>query len=75
MAGRGEVGVIGCAHRRDLEHVREDLHPQRPQEGLREGAPRDACRGLTRAGALQHVTDVTQAVFLGADEVGVARPR
>ena len=35
----------------------------------------DARRGLASAGALEDVAHVGEAVLLGADEVGVARPR
>ena len=52
-----------------------DLDAERAQERLGERAGGDAGGGLARAGALEHVADVGEAVLLDAGEVGVAGPR
>ena len=61
--------------RADLHHVRADLDAERAQEGLGQRAAGHARGGLARAGALEHVAHVGQAVLPGADEVGVAGAR
>ena len=62
-------------HRADLHHVRADLDAERAQEGLGQRAAGHARGGLARAGALEHVAHVAQAVLPGADQVGVAGAR
>ena len=62
-------------HRADLHHVRADLDPERAQEGLGQRAAGHPRGGLARAGALEHVAHVAQAVLPGADEVGVTGAR
>ncbi len=51
-----------------------DLDAERPQELLGDRAARHARSRLTRAGALKDVSDVAEAVLLGADEIGVTGP-
>ena len=51
------------------------LDAERGEEAAGDRAGGDAGGGLAGAGALEHVADVGVAVFLGADEVGVAGPR
>ena len=51
------------------------LDPERGEEAAGDRAGGDAGGGLAGAGPLEHVADVGVAVFLGADEVGVAGPR
>ena len=75
-----EIGGLGppirrCAHRAEGDHVAQDLHAEPRQQLLRERAGRDARRGLARAGSLEHVAGVVEAVLLHAHEVGVSRPR
>ncbi len=72
---RLEVGALGRADRGDLDHVAVDLDAERGEEAAGDRAGGDPGRGLTGAGALEHVADVGVAVFLGADEVGVPGPR
>jgi len=55
--------------------VAADLHPERPQELLGEGAGGDPSGRLARGGTLEHVANVGEAVLLKAGEVGVAGPR
>ena len=52
-----------------------NLDPERGEEAAGDRAGGDPGRGLAGAGPLEHVADVGVAVFLGADEVGVARAR
>ena len=68
------VALLG-ADRGDLQHVAVDLDPERGEEAAGDRAGGDAGGGLAGAGPLEHVADVGVAVFLGADQVGVARAR
>ena len=69
---RDEVVAAGRRDRRDLDHVREDLHAHRAQELLGQRATGHSGSRLTGAGALEDVAHVAQAVLLGADEIGMA---
>ena len=69
----GNVG--GDRGRTHPDHVRDHRGPEVREQRLRERAGRDARRGLTRRGALEHVAGVVEAVLLHADEIGVAGPR
>ena len=60
---RGERLVARGAHRGDLEHVGEHLHPERPQERLRHRAAGDPRRRFTGTGALEDVPDVRRPNF------------
>ncbi len=70
-----EVGALGGLDRGDLGHVAVNAHSKRGEKAAGQRAGGDAGGGLAGAGALEHVADVGVAVFLGADEVGVAGPR
>jgi len=59
----------------DLEHVREDAHPERTKEGLGDRAARHPRGGLAGACALQNVAHVGEPVFLCTHQVGVAGTR
>ncbi len=72
---RLQVGALGGADRGDLQDVAVDLHPEGGEEAAGDGAGGDPGRGLARAGPLEDVADVRVAVFLGADQVGVAGAR
>ena len=62
-------------HRGDLQHVREHLDAERPQELLGDRAAGHPRRGLAGARALEDVADVGEPVLLGADEVRMAGAR
>jgi len=73
--GGSQVGTLLGVDRGDLDHVAVDLDAERGEEAAGDRAGGDAGRGLAGAGSLEHVADVRVPVFLGADEVGVPRPR
>jgi hypothetical protein len=54
MHRRVRDGVIGH-DAADFGDPAPHLDPKRPQQRLGDGADRDTCRGLTRAGALEDV--------------------
>ena len=56
----------------DLGDVTVDADPERGEEAAGDRAGGDPRRGLAGARPLEHVADVVVAIFLGADEVGVA---
>jgi hypothetical protein len=70
-----EVLALGRMDRPDLDDVREDLDPERAQEGLGQRAARHARGRLARRRPLEHVAHVAEAVLLDAREVGMAGPR
>ena len=66
------AGAVDAADRSD---VRADLDAQRAQERLRQRAHGHPRGGLARAGALEHVAHVGEAVLLDAGQVGVPGAR
>jgi hypothetical protein len=78
VVDHGQVGGCGAAAgrgsgRAHLDDVAHDLGADLGEERLRQGAGRDAGRGLAGARPFEHVAGVVEAVLLHADEVGVAR--
>ena len=70
--------VTGVGRRLDVadpDDPAAHAHLAESEERLRERPRGDACGGLARRGALEHVADVVVAELQRAREVGVPRPR
>ena len=74
MNGGVGTDAAGGADASDLDDVREDADAQGTQQRLGDRATGHASRGFTRAGPLEHVADVAEAVLLRTDQVRVPRP-
>ena len=73
IVGRG-TPLGRRARRTHLDHVADDLRADLREHQLGERPGRDPSCGLSRAGALEHVAGVVEAVLLHADEIGVTGP-
>src|SRR5918995_2005908 len=68
-----EFVALGRGYGRNPRYVAVDAHPEGRQEPLGERARGNPRGGLARAGALQHVAHVGEAVLVQAGKVGVPR--